>query len=175
MVYRDVKKALHLLRVQVHRQHAINPGRVKQVGNQFRGDWNPRLIFAVLTGVPKKWNDRGDSIGAGAASRVDHDEQLHQMLIARRRCRLNQKNVPGSIVLLDHHVSLAVGERADRGLAERDADIFANALGQLAIGSAAKNLHFWLKREHEGLNCRARSWLAMNKTCQTGGLSRMVL
>src|SRR5438046_9304579 len=74
------------------------------------------------------------------------------MLVARRRCRLNEKNVAATNILLDHHVRLAIGERANRGLAKRDADIFANALGQLAIGGAAKDLHFWLKCEHEGLN-----------------------
>ena len=74
------------------------------------------------------------------------------MLVARRRCRLNEKNVAATNILLDHHVSLAVGERADCGPAERDADVFANALGQFAVGGAAKDLHFWLKREHEGLN-----------------------
>src|SRR6266446_9770113 len=93
------------------------------------------------------------------------------MLVARRRCRLNEKNVAATNILLDHHVRLAIGERANRGLAERDPDTFANALGQLAIGGAAKNLHFWLKREHEGLNCRARSWLAMNNLPEGNSLA----
>ena len=74
------------------------------------------------------------------------------MLVARRRRRLNEKNVTAANVLLDSHVGLAVRERADRGLTKRDADVFADALGQLAVGCAAEDFHFWLEREHEGLN-----------------------
>src|SRR5258708_24714695 len=96
------------------------------------------------------------------------------MVIARGRCRLNQKHVPAAHVLLDHHVTLTVWERADRGLAERGADVFANPLGQLAIGRAAEDLHFWLEREHGALNCRAGPGLAMIKTCGGGRLSRLL-
>src|SRR5437588_12735531 len=96
------------------------------------------------------------------------------MLVARRGSRLNQKNITAAHVLLDSHVGLAVRKRADRGLPERKSDVFANALGQLAVGCAAENFHFWLTRKHEGLNCRALCWLAMIKTCGESGLSRLV-
>src|SRR6202048_504318 len=96
------------------------------------------------------------------------------MLVAGRRCWLDEKNVPAPNILLDHHVSFTVGERADCGLAKRNTDIFADTLGQLAVGRAAKDFHFWLEREHGALNWRARSRLAMIKTCGKGGLSRLV-
>src|SRR6266700_1674185 len=85
------------------------------------------------------------------------------MLVTRWRCRLDQKNVAPTDVLLDFYVSLTVGERTDRRLAKGHADVFADSLGQLTIGRAADDLHFWRMSEHEGLNCRALSCLAMIK------------
>src|SRR5260370_16757801 len=96
------------------------------------------------------------------------------MFVAWRGGWLNQKNVAAAHVLLDFHVSLTVRERADGGLAERGADVFANPLGQLAIGRAAEDLHFWLEREHGALNCRAGPGLPMIKTCAGGPPSRFL-
>ena len=77
MIHRNVEKALHLLGVQVHRQHAMHAGGSEQIGDQFRRDRDARLVFAVLARVSKKWNDGGDSIRAGAPCGVHHDQQLH--------------------------------------------------------------------------------------------------
>src|ERR1700730_278771 len=96
------------------------------------------------------------------------------MLVARRRGRLNQKNVATADVLLDHHIGFTVRKRTDRRLAKRYADVFADSLGQFAIGRATEDFHFRLASKHEGLNCRAPSLLAMIKTCQKRTLSRLV-
>ena len=69
--------------------------------------------LAVLACVSEKRNHGGDPIRAGAPRRVDHNEQLHQMLIGRWTGRLNDKNVMPPNILLDFHVSLAIGKRAD--------------------------------------------------------------
>jgi hypothetical protein len=61
---------------------------------------------------------------------------------------LNDEYVMPANVFLDPHVGLAVWERTDRRLTQRDADIFANPFGQIAIGRAAKNFEFWLKGKH---------------------------
>ena len=47
---------------------------------------------------------------------------------------LNDENITPANVLLDSDVGLAVRECAERGLAQRDANVIADALGQLAIG-----------------------------------------
>ena len=39
------------------------------------------LIFLVLPGVGEAWYDGGDSDGGGDLTRVDHDEQLHQVVV----------------------------------------------------------------------------------------------
>ena len=116
MVHRDIEKALHLLRVQIHRQHAAHARGVQKIRDQLRRDRHARLIFAVLPRVTEKWNHRRDAIGARAPRRIHHDEQLHQVLVRRRAGRLNDENVATADVLLDLDVSLAIGKRADRRL-----------------------------------------------------------
>ena len=56
------------------------------------------------------------------------------MIICWRTGRLNDENIATANVLLDFDVGLAVRERADRGLAQRHANVIADTLGQLAIG-----------------------------------------
>src|SRR5712692_5187721 len=144
MVHRKIEEALYLLRMQVHREHAMDTGSVQQVGDQLRGDRNARLIFAVLSSVTEKWNHRGDAIGARAPRRIDHDEQFHQVLISRRASRLDNEDVAPTNIFLDSDISFAVRKRANGRLPERHAEVFADALGQFAVGRAAKDFHFWL-------------------------------
>jgi hypothetical protein len=51
-------------------------------------------------------------------------------------------------IFLNPDVGLAVRKRADCRLTKWHADIFANALGQLAVSGAGKDLQFWLERKH---------------------------
>ena len=116
MIHRNIEKSLHLLRVQIHRQHAIDARGGEKIRHQFRGDRHARLIFAILPRVTKKRNHRRDPLRARPPRRVHHDEQLHQVLVGRRAGRLNDENIAAANVLLDLDVSLAVGKRADRRL-----------------------------------------------------------
>src|SRR5438477_11875332 len=86
------------------------------------------------------------------------------MLIGRRRSRLNEKDVAAPDILLDSHIGFTVRKGADRRLAKGHADVAANALGQLAVGRAAKNFHLRLKREHRAatLGARKRPWQVEN-------------
>src|SRR5689334_7427262 len=120
--------------MQIHRQNAMHTGCDQKIRNQFRGDWDTRFVLSILARIPEKRNDCSDAIGAGSSRCIDHDEQLHQMIVCWRTRGLDDKNIATANVLLDSDVSLAVRERADRGLAQWHANVIANALGELAIG-----------------------------------------
>ena len=150
MIHRNIEKSLHLLRVQIHRQHTAYAGGMQKIRDELGRDRHPRLIFAVLSRVTEKRNDRRDAIGAGAARGIHHDEQLHQVLVGRRAGRLNNENIAAANVFLDLDVGFAIGKRADRRLPKRHADAVADALRQLAIGGTAEDFHLGLESEH---NC----------------------
>ena len=141
MIHGNIEKALNLLRVQIHGQHAVHPGGDQQIGHQFGGDGHAGLVFAVLARVTIKRHDRRDAHGAGPAQGVNHDEQLHQIMVRGRRGRLNDENVFAADIFLDFHKGFTVGERGDVAVAEFAANVFADGAGQRLVRRAGKDFH----------------------------------
>ena len=52
---------------------------------------------------------------------------------------MDNEDVAATNIFFNADVSLAIGERADGPLTERDSDILADAFGQFAIGRAAEH------------------------------------
>ena len=141
MVDGNVEEALDLLGVQVDRQDAVGAGGGEQVGDELGRDRHARLILTVLAGVTEE-RDYGSDAGGGSATQgVDHDQQLHDAIIGRRAGGLDDVDIAAADVLVDLHERLAVGETVDRSGAERNAEMFADFLGQRRIGVAGENLH----------------------------------
>jgi hypothetical protein len=134
VVHRDVEEALDLLAVQIHRQHAVGPGGHEQVGHQLGGDGHAGLVLAILPGVAVEGDDGRDALRGGPLGRIDHDEQLHQVMVGRRAGGLDEVAVRAADVLVDLHERLAVGEAVDGRVAERDADGRADFLCERPVG-----------------------------------------
>src|SRR5262249_13156784 len=118
----DVEKALNLGGVQIEREHAMGAGGRSQGGGQLGRDRYSAHILAVLAGVAVIAQDGGDTGGAGPLEAVDHNQQLHQVLVDRRTGRLHYKNVPAAHVFLDADGVLAVGEIGQRDAAQSIAE-----------------------------------------------------
>jgi hypothetical protein len=112
----------------------LAPADIEQVGHQFGGDRHAGLVLAILPGVAVEGNDGRDALRRGALGRIDHDEQLHQVMVGRRAGRLDEIAVRAADVLVDLHERLAVGEAGDGGVAERNADGRADFLCECAVG-----------------------------------------
>jgi len=133
VVDRDVEEALDLLAVQIHRQDAIGSGGDEQVGDQLGGDGNARLILAILTRIAVERDHGRDAVGGGTTGCIDHDEQLHQVVIRRRAGRLDQINIRAADVLVDLHKRFPIREAGDCRLPERDAHGATHGLGKRTI------------------------------------------
>ena len=70
---------------------------------------------------------------------VDHDQQLHDVLVHRRAGRLNEKHVAAADVFVDLAGDFAVGKLAERDVAQRHAEVFGDPLRQGRIGGAAED------------------------------------
>ena len=141
VVDRDVEEALNLLGVQVDRQDAVGAGGGEQIGDELGRDRHAGLVLTILAGVTKE-RDHGRDAGGGRASEgVDHDQQLHDAIVGRRTGGLDDVDVAATDILIDLHERLAVGETVDGSGAERNAEMFADFLGQRRIGVAGENLH----------------------------------
>ena len=133
MVDRDVEEPLDLLRVQVDGEHAVGSGGGEHVRDEFRGDGHAGLVLAVLTGVAEVGQHGGDAGGARAAGGVDHDQQLHQIVVGPVAGRLDQKGVGAADILLKLREDLAVGKVRDVDFAKVDAKVVGNLLRKLRM------------------------------------------
>ena len=140
MVYGNIEKSLDLLRVEIHRQNTIHTCGYEQVGEKFGRNRYAGLILAVLSGVSKKGQDRGDPEGAGTAGCIHHDQELHQVLIRRWAGGLDDEEVVSADILVELHERLAIGKRSDRGFPERDFYEIGDPLGELTVGVAREDL-----------------------------------
>ena len=105
------------------------------------------LVFAVLPGIAEVWNDRGDPRRAGPLGGVHEEQQLHHVF--RRRIRgLDDVDVPPPNVFVDLDEQLAIGEPAQRDLAEGLAQVGCHFFGQGPIPRPGKQQHL-AARERE--------------------------
>ena len=140
VVHRDIEKSLNLRRVQIDQQRPVRAGRAQQVRHQLGRNRDARPVFAVLPCVAVVRHHHRNASGRCALQRVDHDQQLHQMLVHGVACGLYQKHIHAANILQQLKVHLAIGEALQLGLAQRHADKLADLLAQCAIGRSAKNL-----------------------------------
>src|SRR3954464_8610236 len=130
MIDRNVKKSLQLRRVQIHDQGSIGARCRKQISHELRRYRYPRLVLAVLPGISKVRNYRGDAPGRGPLERIDHQQQLHQVLVHRMAGGLEHEYIRPSNVLLNLNVGLAVAEASDQRLASRQSEEGADFIAQ---------------------------------------------
>src|ERR1700735_3098087 len=95
------EEAVHLRRVQGHGQDPADARGHQQVRDQAAADGHPRHVLLVGPGVGVVRDDRGHPGGRGAAGRVQHEQQLDEILLDRRPERLDQEDVPLPAVLLE--------------------------------------------------------------------------
>ena len=100
VVHGHVEEALNLVRVQVHREHAVDAGCADELGHELRCDRHAGCARTpVLARVAKVRNQRRDSAGRGALAGIGHDEKLHEILVSWRAGRLDQEYVAAADVL----------------------------------------------------------------------------
>ena len=118
VINRDVEEALNLLGVKVDRDDAAGSAGFDDVGNKSRRDGLAWLDLLVLPSVTVVRHYNGDVAGRGTTERVEHDEQLHAVVVCRRACRLDQEDVVAARGLLDHDADFAVGETVGHQIPE---------------------------------------------------------
>ena len=140
MIDGNVEEALNLRGVQVDEQGAVGAGGGQQVGNELGADGHAGTVFAILAGVAVIGHHHRDPGRRGPLERVDHHQQLHQVLVHRIAGGLHHKHIHAAHVLEQLEVDFAVGKALNLGLAHRNADVAADLLGQRPVGRAAEEL-----------------------------------
>jgi hypothetical protein len=134
--------------VQVHGQHPVRASRAEQVGHQLGGDRHPRLVLAILSRVAVVRDHRRNPRGRRPAERVDHDQQLDEMLIDGRAGRLHDEHVRSPDVLVDLERDFRVREPRQSGLPQGNPEVAGNLARQLGVRAASKDLEFGERHPH---------------------------
>ena len=114
VVHRALEKALYLLGMQVDGQYTVDAHGHHHVSDDLGGDRYPRGTHpAILAGVAEVGHHRGDAGSRGPTQRVDHDNQLHQVVVGRCAGGLQDENILATHVFVQLDGSFAVAELAD--------------------------------------------------------------
>ena len=92
-----------------------------------------------MPGVAKIGDDGADALGRGAFERIDHDQQLHQVVVGRGAGGLDNENVARAHVLLDFDGDFAIGEAAHIGIAQGCTEVVGDFFGHATVGIAGKH------------------------------------
>ena len=147
----NIEEALNLGGVQIDKQGAIGACGRQQVGDELGADGYARAVFAILAGVAVVGHHHRDPGRRGPLERIDHHQQLHQVLVHRIAGGLHHENIHAAHVLKQLEVDLAVGKALQLGLAHRNPDVLADGLGQLGVGGAAEELEAFVLAQAAGL------------------------
>ena len=148
IVHRDIEKALNLRSMQVHGQHAVCARGGDKVGNQLGRDRVTRLALAILPRIAKIRDNRRDTASRRALAGVDHDEQLHQVVIDRTAGGLHQKYVRTAHGLGNGNRDFTVRESGNRRLTDRQAERGRNLHCQGGVRVAGENFDIFSVRNH---------------------------
>lgn len=137
----DVEETLDLWGVEVHGEDASDPGGGEEIGDEFSGDGDARLVFTVLPGVAEEGNHGGDAAGAGAAGSIDHDQQLHDVVVRRRARRLDDEDVGTANVFVDFNEGLTVWKGGNMYVGKGLPDDIGDTFGKGPMGSSTDEFH----------------------------------
>ena len=168
VVHRDVEEALDLRLVQVHRQHAVRAGGAQDVRHELGRDRHARLVLAILARVAVIRDHRRDARRGRAPERVDHHQQLHDVLVDGRAGRLHDEDVGAADVLLDLERHLGVGEPAELRLPHLDPEHVRDAAGQFRMCAAREDLHVRARQSARHVPVTMAGWGGRIRTFECG-------
>ena len=122
--------------MKVQRQDTPRTSLRDDIGNQLGGNRRPRAGLAVLSRIAEIRDHGGHALGRSTTQGVDADQQLHQVIIGRKRGRLDDEHILAADVFLDLDKHLHVGKAPDNGLGQRNIEILADLGGKRMIAVA---------------------------------------
>ena len=134
------EEALDLPAVQIDGDDAVDAHGLEETSDVGGRDGDTGLHLAVLSGVAVVGDDDGDAAGTGTVQGGDHEEELHEVVVDGRAGGLDDVDVLASDVLVDHDVDLTIGESADSGLAQVDAQDLGHLEGKAHVAIATEEL-----------------------------------
>lgn len=110
--------------MKIHGNDVVGTGNGQHVSDQLCGDRGTRLVLLILAGVGEARDDGSNAASRGSLAGVDHDEELHEVVVDLSASGLDNVNILVTDRLSD----------GDRGLLVRVLE--HNSLGELGSEAA---------------------------------------
>ena len=137
MVYRNFKKALNLIGMEVHRHDPGSTGGHEEVGHQLGAYRNAWLALAVLAGPSKVGHNGRDVLGRSPFSGINEEQELHEVgvwLVGRT----HEENPATPHGFFKGRLKLAIAELGNINGSQRLTISLGNALSQVHVGPGGK-------------------------------------
>ena len=112
-VARDGEEALDLPGVRVEGHIAVCPGAFDHICHQAGGDRDARLVLFVGAAVAQVGDHRRDARRRIQPDGLDHDQELHQVVMDRRRGGLDDIHILPAGAAVQFDKDILVGELDD--------------------------------------------------------------
>src|SRR5262249_55729371 len=99
VVHRDVEEALDLSRMEIYGEDARRTGGGDEVGDELGADGDAGCDLPILAGVAEVRYHRGDPARRRPLEGVEHEEQLHQVVVGGSAEGLDDEDVTAADVL----------------------------------------------------------------------------
>ena len=119
--------------------NSIDARELEHVRDEAARDGLAGLRLAILPRVGKPRDDCSDPLGRRELRCLDHQKQLHEVLVDGWTAGLHQEDVGAANRLAVAAVRLAVGERLQLDLSELDAQALGDSLREVRVRATGKH------------------------------------
>ena len=175
LIHGDPEEPLDLRGMEIHGEHAIGSGGRQEVCHEPGRDADARLVLLVRAGVREVRQHGRDPVRRSMLERVDHDEELHDALVDRRRAGLDHEDVALADVLLDLDHEVLVGESHEARIPHGNLEVAADRGREIGVALPPEDFYpmsvhllltpsFWVKQKRPppGRFCSEMCWLDYN-------------
>lgn len=114
----DVEESLDLGGMEIHGNNVVGTSNGEHVGDQLGSDGGARLVLLVLASIGEARNDGSDAAGRGSLAGIDHDQELHEVVVDLAASGLDNEDILVTDRLSDGDRGLLVGVLEDNDLGE---------------------------------------------------------
>lgn len=125
--------------MKIHGEHPVDPCGDQEVGDQAPAQGDAGGILLVGAGVGVVRDHRCDLRRRRAAGGVDHQQQLHEVLLGGGHQRLHDIDVPLTAVVEQLRLEAVVAEAGDLHVTAGNLQMVTDLVSQLLVGGTGED------------------------------------
>ena len=126
--------------MQIHGEHSVGSRLFKKVGDQLGGYRVSRARFPVLSRIAEIRHNHRQLVAGRAFESVNHNEQLHKIVVYGSACGLNHENVAAAHRFLNVYANFSVGKASGFKLSQGQFQPVGNSFGKVGTSVSRENL-----------------------------------